>query len=171
MVIHHFKFINGILAGLFIGSLTLTIWEVDVYEKTFIPLKIPLLVWIITGVVFTPFLRKKLSIYLMTTNLFLQMFYNIVTFGGLVISGFMLANFYFANKAETVINENIVSIGHLNSRSNCGRPFIIIDYNGQKKQLVYYCDMKVELYKTVDLTISQGLFGFDIVRNSEFKTK
>jgi hypothetical protein len=111
------------------------------------------------------------SIYLMTTNLFLQMLYNIVTFGGLIISGFMLANFYFADKAETVINKKIISIGHLNSLSGCGRSFIIINYNGQEKQLVYYCDTQVELYKTVYLTISQGLFGFDIVRKSEFKTK
>lgn len=157
--------------GLFMGSIALIAWEADIYDKTFIPLKIPLTIWFFSGFVFTLILKRTLAIYIMATSLFLQIFYNLVTWGGLITSAFILTNYYFASKAEAVINENIISTGHLNSRSGHGRPFIIINHNEQEKELVYNWKIQVELYKTVDLTISHGLFGFDIIRYSEFKTK
>jgi hypothetical protein len=170
--IPHFTLVNGILGTLFIGSLLLTIWEIDIYQKTFIPLKIPFLIWVLTGLVLTPFMRRTLTIYFTTPFLFLQIVYNVVTWGGLVVTIFMLANYYLADKTTIAVNEKIISTGHLarGSRGHCEKPFIIINYNGQEKQLVYYCDIQVEKYNSVDLTIAKGFLGYDIITTSDLKT-
>ena len=170
--IPHFKLINGILATLFICSLLLTIWEINIYQKTFIPLKVPLLIWLLTGLAFTPFFKRILTIYFMTPYVFLQIVYNIVTWGGLFVSAFMLTNYYLSDKQVIVVNEKIFSTGHLarGSRGTCEQPYIIINYNGQEKQLVYYCGTQVELFKSVDLTISKGFLGYDIAKSSDLKT-
>jgi hypothetical protein len=165
-----FNSINLLLTTLFIGSLVLTVWEIRIYQKTFIPLRIPLLIWLLTGLVFLPILRKTLATYLETVHLLLQMFYSLVTCGGLVVCAFMLSNYYLADKEIFVENERIISTGHLgSSRGHCQQPFIIIHHNDQEKQLVYYCDTPVEKYQSVDLTLSKGFLGFEIVRNTEFK--
>lgn len=170
--IPHFKLINGVLVTLFLGSLLLTIWEINVYQKTFIPFKVPFLIWILTGLAFTPFLKRTLTVYFTTPFLFLQIVYNVVTWGGLFVSAFILTNYYGAEKATTVVNEKILLTGHLAKglKGHCEQPFIIINHNGAEKQLVYYCDTPVENYKSVDLTIAKGFWGYDIVVQSDFGT-
>jgi len=170
--IPHFKLINGILATLFIGSLLLTIWEINIYQKTFIPFKVPCLIWILTGLAFTPFMKRTLAIYFSIPVLFFQIIYNVVTWGGLFGSAYILVNYYLAEKESIMINEKILSTGHLarGSKVHCEQPYIIINYNGQDKQLVYYCGTQVESYKSVDLTIAKGFWGYDNVVLSNFRT-
>jgi hypothetical protein len=167
----HFKLINGILGGLFIGSIFLTILEINIYRKTFIPFLIPLAIWILTGVFVTPFYKRFLTIYFSTPYLFLQFFFNVVTWGGFVLFAFMWTNYNFTDKQIRTTNEKITSIGHLarGRYGNCQQPFVMINYNGQDKQLVYYCGTQIELYKSVDLTVAKGLFGYDIIVQSELK--
>jgi hypothetical protein len=165
-----FQSANLLLSSIFIGSIFLIVWEIKIYQKTFIPLKIPFLIWLLTGLLLTPILRKKLAVYLETNNILLQIVYSIMTCGGFLVSAFMLPNYYMANKETSVINKRIISTGSLgSSKGGCRQPFIIINYDGLDKQLVYYCGIKVDQYQSVDLTISKGFFGFDIVRSSELK--
>lgn len=165
-----FQSANLLLASIFIGSIFLIVWEIKIYQKTFVPLKIPFLIWLLTGLILTPILRKTLAVYLETNNMILQLVYSIMTCGGLLVSAFMLPNYYMANKETSVINKRIISTGSLgSSKGGCRQPFIVINYDGLEKQLVYYCSTKVDQYQSVDLTISQGFFGFDIVRSSELK--
>jgi hypothetical protein len=165
-----FDSINLLLGILFIGSLALLVWEISIYHKTFIPLKIPFLIWLLTGFIFFLILKSRLTEYLKTGNIFLQIFYCLVTFGGLSVSVFMLPNYYLADKEKFVVNEMIISTGSLgSSKGHCRQPFIIINHAGLEKQLVYYCDTPVEKYQSVDLTLSKGLFGFEVVITSEFK--
>ena len=169
--IPHFKIVNTILVTLLIISLLLTFWEINIYQKTFIPFKIPFLIWVLTGLILTPFMTRILTIYFTTPFLPLQIVYNIVTWGGLTVTIFMLANYYFAEKTTVVITEKIISTGHLarGLRGHCEKPFIIINYDGQEKQLIYYCDTQVEKYSSVVLTIASGFCGYDIITNSDLK--
>jgi hypothetical protein len=147
--------------------------EINIYQKTFISFKILFSIWILTGLIITPFLKKILTIYFATPFLFLQLIYNVVTWGGLVVFSFMWTNYNFSDRAKIMTNEKIISTGHFargGRGSHCEQPYIIINYKGQDKQLVYYCGTDVEYYKSVDLTISKGLFGFDIVIKSNLKT-
>lgn len=170
--IPNFTIINVILFGLFIGSISLTVWEINIYEKTFVPFNIPFAVWILTGLIVTPFLKKILTIYL-KAPVFLKLVYNIVTWGGITKFAFMWTNYNFPNKTKMEINEKIISKGHFpkgGKGSHCEQPYIIINYKGQDKQLVYYCGIDVEHFNSVDLTIYRGFFGFDIITKSELKT-
>jgi len=164
-----FDSINLLLVILFIGSLSLMVWEIKIYQKAFVPLKIPFVIWLLTGLISIPILRKHATDYLETANILLQSFYGLVTFGGISVSIFMLSNFYFADNEKFVVNERIISTGTLGTSRGCRQPFIIINHDGQEKQLVFYCGTPVEKYKSIDLTLSQGLFGFEIVTNSVFK--
>ncbi len=170
-IISIFNPIEIILFGLFIGSIALTIWEINIYQKTFVPLSVPLTMWVLPGLLTTPFLKRVLTVHL-KASVFLQLFYNIVTWGGLVTFAFMWTNYNFPSKAKIEINEKIISVGHFakGGKGRCGQPYIVINYKGQDKQLVYYCGVAVEHFKSVDLTISKGLFGFEIITKSELKT-
>ena len=166
-----FNPIDTILFGLFIGSIALTVWEINIYQKTFIPLSVPLTMWVLPGLLITPFFKRILTIHL-KASVFLQLFYNIVTWGGLVTFAFMWTNHNFPNDARIEINEKIISVGHFpkGGRGNhCEQPYIVINYKGQDKQLVYYCGVAVENFNSVDLTISKGLFGFEIITKSELR--
>ena len=65
-------------------------------------------------------------------------------------------------------NEKIIVTGTMGTRYR--QPYIIINYHDNEKQLPYFYGMQIELYKSVDLTIAKGLFGFDILVKSELKT-
>lgn len=165
-----FDSINLLLVILFIGTMALMVWEINIYQKTFIPLKIPFLIWLLTGFIFFLILKSRLAEYLETGNILIQTFYCLATFGGLSVSAFMLPNYYLADKEKFVVNERIILTGSLgSSKGQCRQPFIIINHDGLEKQLVYYCDTPVENFQSVDLTLSKGLFGFEVVINSEFK--
>jgi len=169
--IPNFKFIYSALIILFFGSLFLTIWEVSIYRNTFIPFLIPFLIWIFTGLIITPFLRKFLETYFLTPYLLLQIFFNIVTWGGIVLFIFMWTNYHFASKNTFIKNAEIISTGHFprSKHDTCEQPYIIINYNGNEKQLVYLCNTQVELYKSVDLLVAKGLFSYDILVRSILK--
>ena len=108
----------------------------------------------------------------MTPFLFLQIVYNLVTWGGLFVSAFMFANYYLSEEPTIVVYEKLVSTGNFGKgrRGTCEQPFIIINYNGQEKQLIYYYGIQVKLFRSVELKISKGFFGYDIARSSNFKT-
>lgn len=169
--IPRFDSINLLLVILFIGSLTMMVWEIKIYQKTFVPFKIPFGIWFLTGLISIPILRKHAADYLETGNILLQSFYGFVTFGGISVSIFMLANFYLADKETFVVNESIISTGTLGTSKGCRQPFIMVNHDGLEKQLVFYCGTPVDKFKSIDLTISKGLFGFEIVTNSEFKNE
>ena len=57
------KTVSTLLSILIIGALMLFTWEVNIYQHTFIPFKIPFAIWILTGLAVTPFLRKIHAIY------------------------------------------------------------------------------------------------------------
>ena len=83
---------------------------------------------------------------------------------------FMWLNEHLCAKETRVVNEKILSTGHLAQRRNsCSQPYIEVVYKGQEKQLEFDCDTPVENYKSVDLTIARGLFGFDILLQSKLK--
>jgi hypothetical protein len=163
--------INGILGMAFFGSLLLTIWEINIYRTTFIPIGLPLAIWVFAGLLLTPILSKFLAVYIRVTSLFWQLFYNVITFGGFAAFGFLWINCTFASNETQTLNEKIISVGHLaKGRGGCEQPYVVINYYGLEKELVYYCDVNVEEAKSVYLTTAKGFFGFDVIIKSSLNT-
>src|SRR6185312_10830442 len=59
----HYNLKSNLLGGLFLTGLILTIWEIYIYEVTFISVYIPLSIWITTGLIMTPFFKRIFNIY------------------------------------------------------------------------------------------------------------
>src|SRR5258705_3111401 len=107
-------------------GIALIVWEMRIYEITFVPFIIPFLIFVLTGLNLTPLLRKPMSMYISPVP-FSQFLYNTITFGGIMIFAFMWTNKHFRSREETTSNETIISTGSLYGKS-CHRPTVTIAY-------------------------------------------
>ena len=95
----------------------------------------------------------------------MQIFINVVAFGGILVFCFMALNYYFDydNKTE-IIKAPIISIGHLASgRHGCEQPYAEVILKDNEKQIPFPCDSNLENFKFIKFTLRKGLFGFDII--------
>jgi hypothetical protein len=168
----HYNFKSNLLGGLFLLGVILTIWEIYIYRVTFISVYIPIAIWILSGILMTPLLKRTFNIYCFNpyrpgqTPMFFHYLYNIVSFGGILIFLFMWINQTFNDKTKTVVTVPIVSYGHFaKSRRSCGEPYVHVIYKEIEKELVFPCGIEIEKYSSVYIEITKGLFGFEIIMN------
>jgi len=165
-----------VYAVYFLVGIWLTIKEMNIYAKTLIPLYIPLSIWILTGLLVTllsfKFINEKVFTDPHSTFVlvFVQTIANICGAGGLIIYLFMLINFTFC-KPETVTKTcTINSFYHTrygySSINHSGYAGLVID--GMDKQILFSSDVQIKDYKAVQLTMSKGFFGFDVIKNKEW---
>lgn len=165
-----FKKLNYINIGisiLFFSGLILTIFEINIFQKTIIDWKIPTGIWFFTGFIFLPFTAKYLVNYYETTGFFLQSVFNICSFGGILVFIFMATNYYFHFDSQTeTYKTKIIRTGHLaKGRSSCAPPYAEVVIKHLDKQLIFPCDFEIERYKYINLTVQKGIWGFDIILN------
>lgn len=167
-----YNFKSNLLGGLFLLGIGLTMWEIHIFDLTFISLYIPLTIWILTGIIMTPVFKKTFNIYCFNqytpgrTPLFFHIFFNVVSFGGISVFLFMWTNQSFSDKAKSVITLPIISYGHYaKKRNSCGAPYGHIVYKGLDKKIDFDCDIEIEKYSRVYIETSKGFFGFDIITN------
>jgi hypothetical protein len=164
----NFNWVNSLLIILFIGALILTVFEINIYRKTIIHWAIPTFVWILTGLILTPLTSSFLKKNINTNSFFLQLVFNVGTWGGLLIYGFMATNYYFPSDNSKTITAKIINTGHLaKGRRGCGEPYCEVVINTTEKQLVFPCDFDIEKYSYIDLTIKKGFWGFDIITDKK----
>ncbi|MBP8034140.1 MAG: hypothetical protein KAZ71_06045 [Bacteroidia bacterium] len=161
------NWVKGILPIIFIGTLILTVFEIEIYRQTLINWAILTFIWFLPGIILTPFTRKFLKYHIETNSLFLQFLFNTVTWGGLLIYGFMATNYYYPTKSIRTITAKIIRTGHLaKGRYGCGPPYCDVVINNKEKELIFPCGLEIEKYKSIDLKIQKGLWGFEIVAES-----
>jgi hypothetical protein len=163
---------SSLLSGLFLLGMILTIWEIQIYEVTIIPLFIPLSIWLLTGLIITPFFKKTFNIYCFNpyspgkTPVALHIVSNVASFGGILLFLFMWTNQYFANPEKSTVTAGIIQYGHFAKTANgCGNPWVHIIYLRREKELVFPCGTDVEKYNSVYLEVKKGFFGFDVITN------
>ncbi|MDB5276465.1 MAG: hypothetical protein JWR61_1420 [Ferruginibacter sp.] len=161
---------SNLLGGLFLTGALLTVWEIYIYRVTFISVYIPLSIWVLTGLLVTPIFKKVFNIYCFNpytperNPMFFHYFFNIVSFGGVFVFLFMWSNQIFNDNSKIVITLPIVSYGHLaKSSRSCGEPYVHIMYKDKEKELIFPCGTAIEKYRSVDIEIAKGLYGFDII--------
>ncbi len=168
----HYKLKSNFLGALFFVGMILIIWEIEIYRVTFIKAKILTLVWLLTGVLITPLFKKIFNIYCLNpytpgrSPIFFHVLFNTVSFGSILIFLFMFINQTFGSQYKTFITLPIQSYGHFaKTRRSCGQAYAHVIYKGEEKELVFGCDTKIEDYQSVQLEISTGLFGFEVITN------
>ncbi len=153
-------------------SIGLILWEISIYRLTFIPWGIPAAVAIVTGIIMTPVLRKSIDRIFPGHGLPVLLLYNIVTWGGIAMFLFMWSNYEFAGSAHRKINAPFVKVDHLSRRRGVGegQPYVTILYKGQEQHLLFDKGTNMDPFKSVDLTLADGLFGYVVVVDKTLRT-
>lgn len=163
------KKLDNLIGFLFILGLVLMIWEIFIYRRTIIALKIPLLIWLTPGLFLTPMLYNKMNnIDGMKAHWSLHYILHTCMTGGIMMFCFMAMNFYLS---ENLVQEKKFEIlktgslpgskGHRDERM----PYVVINYEGMEKQLIfsYRETSRVNSAEFVNLFIKKGFLGFDVL--------
>ncbi|SMB92937.1 hypothetical protein SAMN00120144_3324 [Hymenobacter roseosalivarius DSM 11622] len=158
--------IHFILYALSILGLGLTVLEIKIYQQTLISATIPILIYIFTTLTATLFTRQLLKKHFDTGSIFLQLCYNLMTWGGIAVYIFMSLNYYLASDNSLLIRTEVLKNGNLaKGRYGCGEPYVEVYINGVNKQIMFPCGFNTKGYTSAKLTIKKGLFGFNIITN------
>jgi hypothetical protein len=150
-------------------------FQIQIFRNTIINWLIPTSIIIAIGIVsfFIDFNNYKKTYEYSGIGLYIYSWMHyIIGFGFIACSIFMLLNYYFADNIPVKGTYEIVDRssmpGGKNNRTEF-KPLIRVDYNGQIKELVFSHEYyeKMNFYKTVELNIRKGLFGFDIIENQK----
>lgn len=173
----HYKLINGIIATLIVTSALLLTWEIQIYRSTIINVYIPLAVWILTGIITTPFLYKILNIYILNPYnpgrlpMWAHLFVNILVAGSITVTTLMSINYYFPKPPIYNLTLPIESTGNLaKGRHGCDNPYVHVIYKEQEKEIVFPCGTDVKSYHYVSLQMEEGFFGFEIILDKSLST-
>ena len=159
---------DAILFLLFIASICLTVWAVNIYRLTIIDTNLLFIVSAIGTVI--AFFAITFSIR-STYSKFWTLFICIIIGSGTFYFLLLFCNQAFSDKEIIKEDFQIIKKGTLGaSRPTwCFQPYAIIDFHGTEKQLVFFCDFAEEMKNSsrVNLTYSKGLFGFDIIKSKQ----
>jgi hypothetical protein len=156
---------DKILLLLFFASFCLSVWAIAIYNETIIDTKYLLAAAAFgTITVFVLLLFRHKSSYSIIWTFFISMAIG----GGFFFFSFLYLNKLFASSQPQTEEFQIIETGHLGrvGKGNCFIPYVIIDFNGTQKQLVFSCEDKktIKDYHKVAVTFSKGLFGFAIIK-------
>lgn len=164
----NFKAGDAILFSLFLASICLTVWAVNIYRLTIVDTPLLYIVSAIGAVI--AFLAIHFFIK-SSYSKFWTVFISIVIGSGTFYFGLLFLNQTFSDKEIIEEDFQIIKTGTLGrSRpTRCFQPYAIIDFHGTEKQLVFYCDFAETMKHSskVSLSYSKGLLGFDIIRSKQ----
>jgi hypothetical protein len=83
----------------------------------------------------------------------------------------LFLNFVLANPSKKTGDFKVLESGTLaKGKSGCNTPFVIIDFFGRKKQLIFDCSYRgLRSASYVVLEYKTGLFGFEYIVKQEVK--
>ena len=159
--------VNVILTILAIATIFMILWAIDIYRLTIITSSYLFGVTAIGGI-----------ITFITLRIWLKKIYSVVlTFvisiplgGGFFYSGFLFFNQIFHGKELITKEFQIIKTGNFGGRNTgCFEPFVVIDFHGIRKQLVFSCNYEktINNYHKVALIYSRGFFGFETIASKE----
>lgn len=149
-----------------IGYIALMLWEVDIFRETFISFLVPLAIFVVGGLALFFLLRTKIPYYKKRQQAFGTFWLAIhgtILMGGILMFLFMALNFYFPGEKTETLNLKVVKSGKFGGKRG-GKPYLIVDYHGFEKQLVFPRGANTENNGSVNVSLAKGLFGFSIVK-------
>lgn len=158
---------NAIFTILAIVTIFMVLSAIDIYRLTIITSSYLFGVSAIGGIITFFTLRN----WLKRIYSFVLIF--VISFplgGGLFYSGFLFLNQVFHNRELVTKEFQIVKAGNFGGRNTgCSEPFVVIDFHGIRKQLVFPCtyEKTISNYHKVALTYSKGFFGFETIASKE----
>ena len=165
------KKLDNLVKVLFILGLISLVFEIILYRKTIIELKIPLIIWLTPGIILTPLLYNRMNdIDGMKAHWTMHYILHTCMTGAFILYAFMATNYYLATDYAETKTFKVIEKGSLpgskNNRSE-RQPYVMINYEGMEKQLIfsYPETTKINSAKTATLRVKKGLWGYDILEN------
>jgi hypothetical protein len=127
--IPRFALVNRLLSLLTLIGMLLTLWEFNIYRRTFIPLLVPLSVYFAGGLLMLIPFRRVLNRFIFYAPspgrlpLLYHLLYHVVTWGGIFLFLFMFSNQEWTAPATRSVELQVISSGHLaKGKSDCAQP-------------------------------------------------
>jgi hypothetical protein len=149
----------------FVLSLLLIIWAIEIYRRTLIDwrnLVVPTVIGAFLGIVIS--WRKLANFHY---PIWAMLMIGIVTGSSFPYFIFLYTNERFAETSETKEVFNIEKTGRMPSRKGgCGRPYVVINFYGLNKDILFNCSdiERMNDYRKVRIIYSSGLLGYNIIR-------
>ena len=161
-----------IIVLLFFAGLCSLFPSMDLYDVVAMPLSTALLLWIVPGVVATPFLLKQVTPSQIKSRIgrfFMLMLVNVIAFGSLALYTVLAVDFYKApGTPVSTINYTIVDAGGLGRKSS-QVPFADIDYKNGHKRFTFSTDSvplsTIGNYRFIRLSVTPGYLGYDVIKS------
>ena len=153
-----------VLTILFYVGIILTIFEISIFRRTIINEIIPVSIWLITGIGFTFLNSEVLRNHFDAESKFWQLFYNVLTFGGIILFGIMYLNYQSPNVNLDTHKFEIIDKSSM-GRATRRRPIARINYFGLKQEIIFsYKDTKdFKIADSLMLKVKKGNLGFDVI--------
>lgn len=167
--------LDKLIGFLFVLGICLLVWVIYIYRRTIIELEIPLLLWLTPGIILTPYFYSRLNnIDGMKAHWILHYILHSCMTGAVILFSFMSINYYLAEDTITIKQFDVLDIGSLSGGKNNRekrKPYVIIDYNGMDKQLIFSNSQmeNVQNAKLVIVEVREGKLGFDILEDFKLK--
>ena len=151
-------------ASFFVGLIT-TAWAAFLFENTVVNWKLPIIIFLLTGFLFTPITSLALTKYCKVDNIILKVFFNLVSFGGILVGFLMVINYYFSYGKERSYKSEIINRGYSKSRGMRSVLYADVKINDIEKRLKFPHNIELKKYKFVEVDVQKGLLGFYIITN------
>jgi hypothetical protein len=167
------KTANIIYGVPFWAGLILQIFAVDLFRLTFISTTFSVGLYVGAGLIGFFLLRQKIkgSLKNKFLDLIVSLTWSIVSFGGTLTFLFLAGNYYLAKHDTNKQTFPIVKTGTLGKGffSSRAQPFVDIEKDKLTKEIIFKCKLPGDIasYNTIDLLISKGSLGFDIIRDKQ----
>lgn len=162
---------------IFIIGLVMIIWQIDIYRVTDIDIWIPItIILVVAGISFAIDFRNYVRTFTVSgiyLYIYSTVFY-IVGCGFIACSIFMISNYHLADGYTSSKSYEILDKSSLpgRRRHRAKKQLLVkIKYENEIKEMVFnnYHYIRRDKFKTVELDIRNGLFGFDVFYGTELK--
>ena len=141
------------------------IWGYETYLLTFINPVILLMISL--TLTFPTFLviRKHYSELYRTNGTYFPFFQSLFSIGLLTTSAFLIVNYQFSTSDSFLQQFKMEETGTLSGKNS--KPYAVINRQQRTKKLVFKRNPTIQPSDRIELTIQEGLFGFDIITNQQ----
>ncbi len=139
------------------------IFGIKIYEVTIISKTILITAGLIASMILFFLIKANYSKTYNTKTFLYPLAQSIFSAGLLTVSLLLVLNKSLSKKELKSKKFRIEKIGYFSSRSK--QTYAIINYSGLKKQLIFKTGTEINSSNIIELKVSKGFLGFDIIRN------
>lgn len=156
-------------------GLILQVFAIDLFRLTFIPTTVSVGLYLATGLVGFSLLRRKLegTFKNKVLDIIVSLTWCVVSIGGIITFLLLATNYHLARLDTARKNFVIYKTGVLGKggSSGCYQPYAVIEKDGVTKEIIFQCNLPKDIatYKSIDLTISKGALGFDVIKDKQLE--